>query len=157
MKTRSSLAALAAAGIATTVTALAAGSGTAAAPAFHSVTYVAHEVPGEFAMADIAEPHGDMPSIGDVLAFTNALTRDGHAAGRVSNVAVGVDARRHLFQADGTVILGDGRVEYAGLVSQGDHFTLAVTGGTGRYVGASGTLAFRNVHGRQLLTLRVDR
>ena len=51
--------------------------------------------------------------------------------------------------------LRHGRVEFAGIVSQTPHFVLAVTGRTGTYTGARGTLVFDNDNGRQLLTLRL--
>jgi hypothetical protein len=55
------------------------------------------------------------------------------------------------------MVLPHGRVEFAGLVPQTSHFVLAVTGGTGRYREARGTLVFDNVGGRQVLTLKVAR
>jgi hypothetical protein len=71
----------------------------------------------------------------------------------VSNVAFGVDARRHLFQANGTMALAHGRITFAGLVSQRRHFTLAATGGTGAYLRATGKIAFDFDHSRQVLTV----
>jgi hypothetical protein len=157
MNIRRTTATLAAAGlVAGTALSLVPGEATARA-SYTSTRYVAHDVPGQFAMADIADPHDQGPGIGDVLAFTQRLTRGGHTVGRVSNVAIGVDAARHLFQASGTMVLPHGRVEFAGLVPQTSHFVLAVTGGTGRYREARGTLVFDNVGGRQVLTLKVAR
>jgi hypothetical protein len=117
--------------------------------------YVAHDIRGNLAMDDLAAPQGQMPGLGDMLAFTQRLTRAGKTVGRVSNVAVGVDAHRNLFQATGTLTLGRGTVEFGGLVAQTPHFVLAVTGGTGRFSGADGTLVFDNTHGRQVLTLKL--
>jgi hypothetical protein len=116
---------------------------TGPADAAHGTTlrFVAHDVPGQMAFDDLGAASPDGPGIGDVLAFTQRLTRAGHTVGRISNASVGVDQARHLFQANGTIVLAHGTVEYAGLVSQGSRFVLAVTGGTGRYVGVSGTLA----------------
>jgi len=117
------------------------------------VRYVAHDVAGQLAMADLADPKDGQPGIGDELAFTQRLTRRGRTIGRVSNVAFGVDARRDLFQANGTMVLPHGKITFAGLVSQRPHFSLAVTGGTGAYRGATGKVAFDFDHGRQVLTL----
>ncbi|MGH3510484.1 MAG: hypothetical protein ACRDPI_09685, partial [Nocardioidaceae bacterium] len=64
---------------------------------------------------------------------------------------------RHLFQTNGTLTLAHGKVEFGGLVPQTAHFVLAVTGGTGRYARAHGTLTFDNVKNRQLLTLTLKR
>jgi hypothetical protein len=77
--------------------------------------------------------------------------------GRVSNVAVGVDQQRHLFQSNGTMTLAHGTVEIGGLVPQVSQFTLAVTGGTGRFQGAAGTLRFSMTGNRQILTLTLRR
>jgi hypothetical protein len=126
-----------------------------AGPSYTSTRYVAHDIEGNFAMADLADPQNGQPGIGDEMAFTQRLTRGGHTVGRVSNVAVGVDAQRNLFHSTGTLQLRHGRVEFAGLVSQTPHFVLAVIGGTGTYTGARGTVVFDNDNGRQLLTLRL--
>jgi hypothetical protein len=155
MDIRKSAATLTAAGLLAGGAVLATVTGSATASTSYTTTrYVAHDVAGQLAMADIADPRDGSPGMGDVLAFTQRLTRGGKAAGRVSNVAIGVDAVRHLFQANGTMVLPHGRVEFAGLVPQTSHFVLAVTGGTGRYRDAAGTLTFDNVGGRKLLTLR---
>lgn len=149
-----------AATIATASVALLVATGPGAADAVGSRTtlrFVAHDLPGNFAMADIAEPEGPGPDIGDVMAFTQRLTRNGHVAGRISNVAIGVDHDRHLFQSSGTVALAHGKVAFSGLVPQKPHFRLAVTGGTGRYRGVHGVLAFDNVDGSQHVTLTLSR
>jgi len=109
------------------------------------------------AFDDLGSPSPHGPEIGDVLAFTQRLTRNGHTAGRISNTAIGVDQARHLFQSNGTIVLPHGKIEYGGLVSQGSSFVLAVTGGTGRYTGASGTIAFTFPGNRQLLTVTLRR
>lgn len=93
------------------------------------------------------------PSLGDTVVLNQPLTRHGKPVGRVHNVGVEVDTSRQLFQATGTLTLHGGTVEFAGLVSQTPHFVLAVTGGTGRYQGASGHLTFDFPHNRQLITL----
>lgn len=121
-----------------------------------TLRFVAHDIPGNFAMADLADPKGD-PDIGDLLAFTQRLTRAGRTVGRVSNVAIGADHQRKLFQSNGTLKLAHGTVEFGGLVPQKPRFTLAVTGGTGRFQGADGTLAFSMDGNRQLLTLTLRR
>lgn len=118
-----------------------------------STTYTAHDQKGNLAFEDLGSPSKHGPDLGDLLAFTQTLTRGGDRVGRVSNVAVGVDARRRLFHATGTVTLANGTVEYSGLVSQTSHFVMAVTGGTDAYVGARGTVAFDNRRGRQTLTV----
>lgn len=126
----------------------------AVAPRDSTRTFVTHDT-GQLAMADIADPQDGQPGIGDILAFTQRLTRQGHTVGRVSNTAIGVDGRRHLFQSNGTMQLSDGDITFAGLVPQTSRFQLAVTGGTGAYRDARGTLEFHLDGSRQLLTLRL--
>jgi allene oxide cyclase-like protein len=118
--------------------------------------FVAHEEAGNMAFDDLGAPSEQGPDIGDVVAFTQRLTAHGRTVGRISNAAVGVDHRRHLFQASATVVLRHGRIEVAGLVSQQSRFQLAVVGGSGRYAGAVGTMDFANVHDQQriVVTLR---
>jgi hypothetical protein len=160
-KIRTATAAATAAGLLLTTAAVAletASAGTADAHASSRTTrYVAHDIPGNFAMADLAEPHGQEPDIGDLLAFTQRLTRHGHTVGRVSNAAIGADHQRALFHSTGTMKLRHGTVEFAGLVPQASEFTLAVTGGTGRFAGAVGTLRFGMDGNKQILTLTLHR
>jgi hypothetical protein len=118
-----------------------------------STTYVAHDQKRNLAFEDLGSPSKHGPDLGDILAFTQTLTLHGTRVGRVSNVAVGIDHRRHLFHATGTVFLSDGNVEFAGIVSQTPHFEMSVTGGTGAYVGATGTIVFDSEHGSQTLTI----
>lgn len=115
--------------------------------------FAAHDVNGQLAFDDLGSPSPHGPDIGDVIAFTQRLTQSGKTRGRISNAAVGVDAKRHLFQANGTIVLKHGTIEYAGLVSQGSKFVLAVTGGTGRYVNDGGSVAFSFPGHKQLLTV----
>lgn len=160
-RNRAALAAVAAGGLLLTGSAVAvevAAAGTAdASDSVRTMRFVAHDVAGSFAMDDLAAPQGQNPGMGDMLAFTQRLTRGGRTVGRVSNVAVGVDQQRHLFQSNGTMTLAHGTVEIGGLVPQASQFTLAVTGGTGRFQGAAGTLRFSMTGNRQILTLTLRR
>jgi hypothetical protein len=156
-RNRTTTAAATAAGLLLTGGAVAVGAASAgtadATTAARTTRYVAHDIQGNFAMADLAEPHGQNPDIGDLLAFTQRLTRGGHTVGRVSNVAIGADHQRALFHSTGTMSLAHGTVEFGGLVPQASEFTLAVTGGTGRFEGAAGTLRFSMKGSKQILTL----
>ncbi len=119
----------------------------------HSKTlrFVAHDDQMAFDDLGDASPHG--PGIGDMLVLTQSLTKGGKPAGRIHDVAVGVDGKRNLFQANGSIVLRGGTVEYAGLVKQTSHFVMAVTGGTGKYVGASGEVAFDFPGHKQKITV----
>lgn len=118
-------------------------------------TYVAHDEAGNSAFVDLGDPSPQGPDIGDLVAFTQTLTRDGKQVGLAHVAAVVVDHKRHLSQANGTLQIPGGTVEVAGTVTMASRFTLAVTGGTGRYIGARGVLKFHSDHNRQLLTLKL--
>ena len=130
---------------------------TESAPAPHPsvTTYVGHDEAGNMAFVDLGDPSPHGPDLGDLVAFTQTLTLGGKRVGLAHVAAVVVDHRRHLSQASGTLTLQGGTVEVAGIVTMTSRFTLAVTGGTGRYTGAAGVLKFHNKHGAQLLTLKL--
>ena len=71
--------------------------------------------------------------------------------------AIGVDGKKNLFQANGTLSLAHGTITFSGLVAQTPHFVLAVTGGTGKYVDAGGKIAFDFPGKKQLLTVTLRR
>jgi hypothetical protein len=114
-----------------------------AAPAGQTLTFTAHDEPGNFALDDLGAKSTQGPDLGDVLAFTQTLAAAGETVGAVHLAAIGVDHRRHLTQATGTVVLRHGSIAVAGVVPQSHLFTLAVVGGTGAYAGARGTLTVR--------------
>lgn len=114
---------------------------------------VAHD--DQFAMDDLGDPSPQGPGLGDIIVLTQRLTRHGETVGRVHNSSVDVDARHNLFQSTGTVKLDHGTIEFAGIVKQAPHFVLGITGGTGAYRGASGSIAFDFPGNRQLLTITV--
>jgi hypothetical protein len=115
------------------------------------LSFVAHDDAGNMAFEDLGAPSPNGPDLGDVVAFTQGLTSNGKAVGRISNAAIGVDHKRHLFQASGTIVLATGQINVAGLVSMGHQFRLAVIGGQGHYTGANGWMDITNVHGQQQL------
>jgi hypothetical protein len=125
-------------------------------PAGATLRFVAQDEPGNEAFDDLGPQSPDGPDIGDVLAFTQTLTRDGKSVGQIHVVAVGVDHRRQLSHADATLVLSGGDIEVAGIVAQTPTFTLAVVAGTGVYVGESGTLVFDNTGSAQTLTLHLN-
>jgi hypothetical protein len=108
-----------------------------------NLVFTAHDEPGNVAFADLGAKSKQGPDIGDVLAFTQTLVAHGKAVGLVHLAAIGVDHRRHLTQATGTVVLANGTLAVAGAVPQSPLFSLAVLGGTGAYAGARGTLTVR--------------
>ena len=70
-------------------------------------------------------------------------------------IGIGVDHTRQLTEVTGTISLSDGTVQFGGIVSQSPSFSLAVTGGTGSYTAATGTIDFRNTDNAQTLTVHV--
>ena len=107
------------------------------------LVFIAHDEPGNVAFADLGAKSKHGPDIGDVLAFTQTLVAQGKPAGVVHLAAIGVDHRRHLTQATGTVVLAKGTIAVSGVVPQSHLFSLAVVGGTGTYADAHGTLTVR--------------
>ena len=152
--TRTAVATLAAGAIATGGVVALDGPATARS---HGTTmhFVAHD--DQFAMDDLGQPSPQGPGIGDVVVLTQSLTRDGKTVGRIHNASVDVDARRHLFEANGTIVLHGGTLQFGGLVSQTPHFVLAITGGTGRYQRAAGRVTFDFPGNRQLVTVSLKR
>lgn len=146
------------------LTLLAAGAATVAASVSlagtagaRTLVFTMHDEPGNFALDDLGAKSTSGPGIGDVLAFTQTLTAGGTKAGVVHLAAVGVDHRRHLTQAAATVVLAGGTIEVAGVVPQAPRFTLAVVGGTGAYVGSSGTLAVTTPGHTSRMTITLTR
>jgi hypothetical protein len=127
-----------------------------AAPERTTLEFVAHDESGNMTLDDLgakSSPGG--PDIGDLLAFTQTLTRDGKPAGQVHVAAVGVDHKRHLSEATGTITLRSGTIQVAGIVTMNPTFTLTVTGGTGTYAGDTGTLEFDASGDVQKLTVHL--
>ena len=120
-----------------------------------TLTFIARDEPGNEAFDDLGTKSPNGPDIGDVLAFTQSLTVDGTMVGQIHVAATGVDHQRHLSHANGTIVLADGTVEVAGIVPMTPTFTLAVVGGTGRYVADTGTLSIDAAGTAQTLTLHL--
>lgn len=118
----------------------------------HGQTTTTHYVlrDGQFAMDDLGDP-GE--GLGDIMVQSQPVTRHGKTVGRVHDSAVAVEAKGNLWQANGSLVLSGGTIEYAGLVSHSPHFTMAITGGTGKYQGAAGRMSFDFPGNRQLLTV----
>lgn len=121
-----------------------------------TLIFAAHDEAGNFALDDLGAKSTNGPDIGDLLALTQTLTANGRTAGVLHLTAVGVDHRRHLTQAEGTVVLNGGTIEVAGLVPQTPHFTLAITGGTGTYIDSRGTLTVTTPQHTSRITITLN-
>jgi len=126
-----------------------AGPATADAKGKRALRIVATEIQSEF--LDFGAPG---PSLGDELVFSERLKRKGRSTG-VSGVVctvtkVGVPYEELMFHCVGTLKLKRGQITLQGLITvQGEDdpgpFTVAITGGTGRYKGAGGKAVVRDV------------
>jgi hypothetical protein len=109
-----------------------------------TLTFTSTERQGEEHAID-ARPKG--PSVGDRWLLASTLRQSGKAAGRLEGDCVGVDKAFGVLQCTIVVILRDGRLTLQGAsVSKriprvggiGEQY--AITGGTGAYEGATGSM-----------------
>jgi hypothetical protein len=106
------------------------------------------------------------PSLGDELVFSETLSRNGRDVGTsgvvCTTTAVEPPYEVTTFHCVGTLSLRTGQITLQGLIeAQGEDdpgpFTVAITGGTGRYRGASGQAVVREIDaGLSVYKLRFD-
>jgi hypothetical protein len=88
-------------------------------------------------------------SLGDEVVFSGNLLRNGEQAGRIGVVCTFVstaNADRVEAQCPATAILPGGQITTQGtIVNRSLNFTLPITGGSGRYLGASGQVVSRDI------------
>jgi hypothetical protein len=93
-----------------------------------------------------APPKGE--SVGDAFVFASTLRRGGAMEGRMEGECVAIDLKYRGMQCTLTAVLADGSITLQG-ASLGKHLPGAtgpaenlysITGGTGAYVGATGTM-----------------
>jgi hypothetical protein len=88
-------------------------------------------------------------SLGDEVVFSGNLLRDGKQVGRVGVVCSFVstaNADRVEAQCPTTSILPGGQITTQGtIVNRSLNFTLPITGGSGRYLGATGQVVSRDI------------
>jgi hypothetical protein len=88
-------------------------------------------------------------SLGDVVVFSGNLLRGGEQVGRVGVVCTFVSTanqERVEAQCPTTAILPGGQITTQGtIVNRSLNFTLAITGGSGRYQGAGGQVVSRDI------------
>jgi Allene oxide cyclase barrel like domain len=110
---------------------------------------VATELQSQF--LDLGTPG---PSLGDELVFSERLSRHGRSVGVSGGVCTATQVEAPydalMFQCVGTLKLKRGQITLQGLIEvQGEDdpgpFTVAITGGTGRYAGAGGKAVIREV------------
>jgi hypothetical protein len=88
-------------------------------------------------------------SLGDEVVFSGNLLRDGEQVGRVGVVCAFVSvakADRVEAQCPTTSILPGGQITTQGtIINRSLNFTLPITGGSGRYLGATGQVVARDI------------
>jgi hypothetical protein len=96
-------------------------------------------------------------SIGDMFVFSSTLTRHGRTVGHAGVVCTVVSMDPAEAQCLGTASFRNGQITVQGLVPDASsRFDLAITGGTGRYEGAGGTLTVHEVSDtREVLTFHL--
>src|SRR6476619_7662521 len=139
------------------VAALAAGSvGPAAGTDDHgsrTIRVVSHNTEESF--VDVGK-HGF--SLGDEFVFTSRLTHHGRKVGHTGVVCTITSVKREESQCVGSAKLGRGEITIQGLQADDPQvFSFAITGGTGAFEGAEGTLVVRELrHNRELLSFHLS-
>jgi hypothetical protein len=127
------------AGLATAV----AGSAQAPSPPTGTLQLVQRDRETRFRFLDVAPLQGERgrPNAGDGFLITGRV-RDpaGNRAGRVQAVFVITNVRREHAQGSATFVLRGGSIVISGAETRSRIDDFAITGGTGRYTGARGTL-----------------
>lgn len=109
-----------------------------------TLTFTSTEKHGDEHMID-GRPKG--PSVGDRWLLASTLRQAGKVAGRLEGDCVAVDKTFGVLQCNVVVVLADGRItlqgasvdkRIPGVGGRGEEY--AITGGTGAYEGASGTM-----------------
>jgi hypothetical protein len=92
----------------------------------------------EEAFVDVGEPDF---SLGDEFVFTSDLTKHGKSVGHTGVVCTITSVEREESQCVGTAWFGKGQITIQGLIAgEPERFSLAITGGTGAFESAGGTL-----------------
>jgi hypothetical protein len=158
MKTTSLMTALVAAAAATAVAVLPASGQDQ--PTKRTLTFVSTEKPSDEKFID-AKPKGT--SVGDSFLLSSLLHSGSRIAGRVEGSCVLQDRTYHAQVCSITVILADGQItlQGAGLDKKlpgvgGTDEIYAITGGTGAYVGASGTMTRKGNGKKDTLTFTLE-
>jgi len=126
-----------------------------------TIRVISREQPGQFVDNQPTGVGPEDPSIGDMVVFTTRLTQARRRTGRGHIVCTVTQPRPRVASCVATFRLADGQITAQGLVGEGqregDRVAAAITGGTGRYAGARGTLQARPLkRGRERLTFRFE-
>lgn len=108
----------------------------------------------EETFVDVGEPDF---SLGDAYVFTSRLTRYGRTVGHTGVVCTTTSVAMEEAQCVGTASLRRGQITVQGLLAgEPDRFALSITGGTGAFEDAGGTLVVEDVADtREVLTFHI--
>lgn len=108
----------------------------------HRHTVRVNAITTEEALVDVGEPDF---SLGDSFVFSAKLMRHGKKVGHAGVVCTITSVKREMSQCAGTVTLRRGQIAVQGLTTADEEFPLPITGGTGAFEGAGGTLVVHQV------------
>jgi Allene oxide cyclase barrel like domain len=131
----------------------AAGTGDDHGESRHTIRVVSHNTEENF--VDVGKQG---LSLGDEFVFTSRLTRHGKKVGHTGVVCTFTSVKREESQCLGSAKLRRGEITIQGLQADDPRvFSFAITGGTGAYEGAEGTLVVRELrHNRELLSFHLS-
>lgn len=97
-------------------------------------------------------------TLGDSFVFTSRLSKDGRTVGHTGVECTVTSVAREETQCLGSAKFRDGQITVQGLLSgEPQRFSFAITGGTGDYEGAEGTLVVREINEeREVLTFFLE-
>jgi hypothetical protein len=109
----------------------------------------------EEAFVDVGEPDF---SLGDEFVFTSDLTKHGTLVGHTGVVCTTTSVEREESQCVGTASFDKGQITIQGLLAgEPAVFEFPITGGTGAFEGADGTLVVKELSDtEELLTFYLD-
>jgi hypothetical protein len=109
----------------------------------------------EEAFVDVGDPDF---SLGDQFIFTSELTKRGKLVGHTGVVCTATSLEREESQCVGTAWFRKGQITIQGLLSgEPVEFEFPITGGTGAFEGAGGTLVVKELsETEELLTFYLD-
>ena len=117
--------------------------GTAQEPGMRTLTLLQNKAKPTFVDVGRKSDSSFNPSPGDLTVFAGRLSQpDGSPAGRSQGYCVAADVRHRGEQCSYSFDLRDGQIDGEGKVVYGRRFSIPISGGTGVYEGARGSIEF---------------
>jgi hypothetical protein len=121
------------------------------------LAFIDREEPGNLTVEHLGSAGSGGVGLGDVIAFTHDLIRDGKKIGEIHLAGTGTTTGDPLTEANATLVLPDGSIQVAGVVPEQPRFVLAVVGGTGDFAGSTGTFDFDASGNAPTITVHLER